>query len=189
MRSPATGRAAALSIATLGMLGGALAALAPAAAKSAKDDPAPPAIYQSVIDCRALTDAAARLACFDRTVRAMASARDEKELVVMDRAAVREARRGLFGFSLPKLKLFGGGGDDDDADEVKEIETTITGLRSASDGYPIFTLADGARWKQTDGRISYPKTGTAIRIRRAALGSYMAQIDKRAGIRVMRLGN
>ena len=106
----------------------------------------------------------------------------------MDRTAVREARRGLFGFSLPKLKLFGGG-DDDDQDDVKEIESTIAGLRSASDGYPIFTLADGARWKQTEGRIWFPKVGTAIRIKRAALGSYMGTIDKRSGIRMMRLGS
>lgn len=183
MGSQKSRRTAALSIVALA----ALSALAPAAAKS-KDEPAPPAIYQSVIDCRSIADAAARLACFDSAVSAMASAREDKELVVMDRTAVREARRGLFGFTLPKLKLFGGG-DDDDEEDVKEIETTIAGMRSAADGFPIFTLADGARWKQTDGRIAYPKAGTAIRIRRAALGSYMAQIDKRAGIRVMRMGN
>jgi len=188
MRLLASGRAAALPIAALSVLG-TLGALAPALAKSAKEDPAPPAIYQSVIDCRAVADAAARLACFDSAVGAMASARDEKELVVMDRAAVREARRGLFGFTLPKLKLFGGGDDDDQEDDVKEIETTIAGMRTAADGYPIFVLEDGARWKQTDGRVSYPKPGTAIRIKRGALGSYMANIDKRAGARVTRLGN
>jgi hypothetical protein len=159
-----------------------------AVAAKDKDEVAPPAIYQAVVDCRAIADGAQRLACFDRTVGSMASAKEQKELVVMDRAAVREARRGLFGFSMPKLRIFGGD-DEDEAEQVKEIETTITGMRSAPDGFPIFTMADGAKWKQTDGRILYPKVGAPIRIKRGALGSYVAQIDKRAAIRVMRLGN
>ena len=172
------------------IVGLAVAALAPPAlAKDDAGNAAPPAVYQQVIDCRTIAEAAARLACFDRTVAAMAGAAEQKELVVMDRAAVREARRGLFGFSLPKLRLFGGGDDDESREEIQEIESTISGLRTAQDGNPIFILADGARWKQTDGRMAFPKPGTPIRIKRAALGSYMANIDKRVGIRVMRLGN
>jgi hypothetical protein len=164
----------------------ALLAAMPAFAKD-KDKPvAPPAIYQAVVDCRALTDAAQRLACFDRTVGEMARAGEAKDLVVLDRETMRETRKGLFGFSLPKLKLFGGGGDDD-RDEVKEIESTITGVRSASDGLPIITIADGARWKQTEGRNVYPEVGNPIRIKRATLGSYMANVNKRAAVRVMRL--
>jgi hypothetical protein len=91
----------------------------------------------------------------------------------------------LFGLGLPKLKLFGGG----ESEEVTEIESTIAGFRSASDGLLVFTLADGARWKQTDGRPQYPKSGDKIRIRKAALGSFMANINDKPGIRVMRLGN
>jgi hypothetical protein len=169
------------------VFGLALAVLA-AAPAAAKDKPAapPPAVYQAVVDCRALADAAQRLACFDRTVGEMAKAGEARDLVVLDRETMRETRKGLFGFSLPKLKLFGGGGDDD-RDEVKEIESTITGVRSASDGLPIITIADGARWKQTEGRNVYPEVGNPIRIKRATLGSYMANVDKRAAVRVMRL--
>ena len=167
-------------------LGLALATL-PAAPAIAKDKPAaPPAVYQAVVDCRALSDAAQRLACFDRTVGEMAKAGEQKELVVLDREAMRETRRGLFGFNLPKLKLFGGN-DDGDKDEVKEIESTITGIRTANDGLPIFTIADGAKWKQTEGRNVYPEVGDTIRIKKATLGSYMANVDKRAAVRVMRL--
>jgi len=162
-------------------------ASAPAKAKDKPEVTAPPAIYQAVVNCRAIGDAAGRLACFDRTVGEMATATTQKDLVILDRETMRETRKGLFGFSLPKLKLFGGGGEDE-KDAVKEIESTISGLRSAKDGFPIFTIADGARWKQTDGRNLFPKLGQKIRIKAASLGSYMASIDGRAGVRVMRLG-
>lgn len=160
----------------------------PAAAKTKNQAPASPAIYQAVVDCRTIADAAQRLGCFDRTVGDMASAANAKELVILDRAAMRETRKGLFGFNLPKLKLFGGGGDDS-KDEVQEIEAEISGIRSASDGFPIFALDDGGHWKQTDGRNLFPKVGDRIKIKRAAIGSYMASIGKKSGIRVMRLAN
>ena len=162
----------------------------PASAKNSNKTVAAPAIYQAVVDCRGLADAAQRLVCFDRTVGEMAAATTSKELVVLDRAAMRETRKGLFGFSLPKLKLFGGGSDDaDERDQVKELDSTITGIHNASDGFPIFTIEDGAHWKQTDGRNLFPKVGNKIKIKRAAMGSFMAAIEGRGGIRVMRLGN
>jgi len=166
-----------------------IAAALPAQAKD-KDKPLDgpaPAVFQAVIDCKAQNDPAARLACYDKAVSAMDAARAAKDLVVTDRAAVREARRGLFGLSLPSLKLFGGGDNDDD--EVKEIESKIAGIRMASDGFPVFVLEDGARWKQTDGRNTFPKAGQKIKIRKATLGSYMASIEGQPGVRVTRQAN
>ena len=150
------------------------------------DGPAP-AVFQAVLDCKSLGDPAARLACYDKAVSAMDAARAAKDLVVTDRATVREAKRGLFGLSLPSIKLFGGGDNDDD--EVKEIEGKIAGIRMASDGFPVFTLEDGARWKQTDGRNTFPKAGQKIRIRKASLGSYIASINDQPGVRVIRQAN
>ncbi len=166
-------------------------ALIPAAAAVAKDKKAgdsPPAVYQAVIDCRGVLQAGQRLACFDRTVGAMAAAKEQRELVVMDRAEVREARKGLFGLSLPKLRLLGGN-DEDEKDEVKEIESTIAALRGGADGFPVFVLQDGGRWKQTDGRHVYPEVGDKIRIRRATLGSYLANVNNQPAVRVARLAN
>ena len=168
-----------------------LVAALPAQAKD-KDKPLdgpPPAVFQAVVDCKALSDPAARLACYDKAVGAMDAARTAKELVVTDRATVREAKRGLFGLSLPSIKLFGGGDGDNDEDEVKEIESKISAIRMASDGFPVFTLEDGARWKQTDGRNTFPKAGQKIRIRKASLGSYIASIDGQPGVRVIRQAN
>ncbi len=156
-----------------------------AIAKDKEDNSAPPPVFQAVLDCKTVADATERLACYDKTVESMAAANREKELVVADRATMKEARQGLFGLGLPKLKLFGGG----DSEEVTEIESTITGFRSASDGLLVFTLADGARWKQTDGKTQYPKAGDKIKIRKGSLGSFIANINEKTGIKVIRLGN
>lgn len=165
-----------------------VAAQAPVAAQDSKslaNAPAPK-IFTDVLQCRAITDAQARLACFDRTVGTLAQAQQRKDVFVADKEAIREVRRGLFGFSLPKVRLFG---DDDMAEDVKSIETTIKSVSQGQKGY-IFTLQDGARWMQTDGAyMDRPKPGAKIRIRRAALGSYMASINGRVGFRIERLSN
>lgn len=162
-----------------------LTAAFPAGAKDKDVDGPPPAVFQAVLDCKTVTDPTARLACYDKAVGAMDAARAANDLVVTDRATVREAKRGLFGLALPSLKLFGGGKDE----EVTEIQSKISAIRMANDGFPVFTLEDGARWKQTDGGNTYPKPGSAIRIRKASLGSYMANVDGQTAVRVTRLAN
>lgn len=173
------------------VLGGlAIAASAMAVPASSKTQPLaaapPPKIFQDVVQCRAIADGAQRLACFDQSVGALAAAQASKDLYVADKEAMREARRGLFGFSLPKMRIFG---DDDMEKDVSSIETTIAAAVPAQKGY-IFTLKDGARWMQTDGAyMDKPKPGAKIRIRRAAFGSYFATIEKNPGVRVERVNN
>ena len=168
----------------------AIAAVALAGPASSKTQPLanapPPKIFQDVVQCRAITDAGQRLACFDRSVGALAAAQQSKDLYVADKEAMREARRGLFGFSLPKMKIFA---DDDMEKDVDSIESTITAAVPGQQGY-IFTLADGARWKQTDGAyMDKPKAGSKIRIKRAAMGSFFGTIGSNPGVRVERLNN
>lgn len=155
-----------------------------AVAKDRKLDGGTPKIFTDVTDCRTIADSGQRLACYDRTVGALAAAQASENLYVADKETMREARRGLFGFNLPKVKLFG---NDDLGDEVKSIESAIKAVSQAQRGY-VFTLEDGARWAQTDGAyMDKPKVGAKIRIRKAALGSYMASIDGRVGFRIERL--
>lgn len=145
----------------------------------------PPPVFQAVLDCKLIVDSTERLACYDRTVESMQTASQQKDLVVADRESVREAKKGLFGLSLPNLKLFGSGKDD----EINEIESKVKSFQDIADGKVIFVLEDGARWKQTDGRQQFLKTGDTVIIKKAALGSYMAKINGRPAIRVMRLAN
>ena len=146
----------------------------------------PPKIFNDVIQCRSIADAAQRLACFDQSVGALATAQQNRDLYVADKDAMREARKGLFGFSVPKLRIFA---DDDMEKDVDQIETTVTGVGQGPRGL-IFTLKDGARWAQTDGAyMDRPKVGSAIKIKRAALGSYFGTINKGVGFRIERLNN
>lgn len=168
-----------------GLAAAGLLVVAPASAKVQPLASAPPPkIFADVVQCRAIADAAERLACFDRAVGALATAQQNKDLFIADKEAVQDARRGLFGFNLPKMNLFT---DDDMERDVKSIESTITATVQGQKGY-IFTLQDGARWMQTDGAyMDKPKVGSKIRIRRAAFGSYFGAIESNPGVRVERL--
>ena len=149
------------------------------------DVQAPPPVFQAVLDCKLIVDSTERLACYDRTVESMQTASQQKELVVADRESVREAKKGLFGLTLPNLKLFGSGDDE----QINEIESKIKSFQEIADGKILFVLEDGARWKQTDGRQQFPKVGDTVLIKKAALGSFMAKINGRTAIRVLRLAN
>ena len=166
-----------IGIAVLGLV-----ATVPASAQEIPKT-APPKLFEDVVNCRTIQDSAERLACYDRGVAALETAQKSNELYVADKAAMKEARRGLFGFSLPKMKIFG----DEDLGDLDELETTIAGVSSGQRGY-IITLPDGARWMQTDKRyMDKPKVGAKIKIEKAALGSYMASINNKPGFRVERI--
>src|SRR6059058_4668534 len=77
--------------------------------------PLPPgdaASVQSLLACRAVTDSAQRLACYDKATGAFAEAVSKKEVVVIDKVRATEAKRSLFGFSVPNFAGLFGGGDD-----------------------------------------------------------------------------
>lgn len=161
-------------------------AATPGAAVSAPAAPSRPAGFQRMIDCRAVADSAARLACFDREVAAVATAEARQDLVVIDRAKVRTARKTLFGLSVPDLGIFGG---DDNEEGVNRIEGSLAVVGRNGDGRWTFRLADGARWVQADSRELPvdPAPGQAISIRKAAIGSFLANVNKQVAIRVRRV--
>lgn len=159
-----------------------------------------PGLLQRLVECRAIPESAARLACFDERVAAFDTAEQNRDVVVVDREQVREARKSLFGLSLPSLKIFGGGDDkggDAKADrqarraadeDIKELDSTIARASYAGDHW-VFVLADGARWIQTDGAmlIKEPKAGDPIHIKKGAMGGFLANVNKQIAIRVQRV--
>src|SRR5579864_7763283 len=74
------------------------AAVAIGGAKAPQPAGSPPAVVQSLLDCRKLSDSAERLACYDKAAAAMASATTSGDLVALDREQRRAARRQAFGF-------------------------------------------------------------------------------------------
>lgn len=164
----------------------ALAVLAIGATPAAAKDQAPlpqPAVFQAVLDCKTIADPTARLSCYDQKTQALADAAKANDVLVVDRATARKTKRSLFGLSLPKIKLFG----DNDDEEIDQLDSTISSAYSARDGMTVFVLPDGARWKQTEGRDTFPKAGQKIVIVKGSLGGYFARVNGQAGVRVMRL--
>ena len=151
---------------------------------------APPAIYTELIACKDIAQTTARLACYDEKVTALQTAQSTNQVVIADREQVREARRGLFGLSLPRIKLFDGDGDE--GDEIESIDGIIQSARTTRGGKWLIQLEDGAVWQQTDparSTMRRPKSGDAIVIERAALGSFLAKVNDGRGFKVKRVTN
>ena len=72
---------------------------------------------------------------------------------------------------------------------LTEIEATITAARPSRTAGWRFVLDDGSTWLQTDaiGFRRDPKPGMKIRIRRAAMGSYLANVEGQLAVRVKRV--
>ncbi|OYQ26011.1 hypothetical protein CHU93_12440 [Sandarakinorhabdus cyanobacteriorum] len=168
------------------------AGAATAADKPQKPPKAPPAVVQKLLDCRSIADAGQRLACFDAGVAALASGVEKREVLVADKEDVKQAKRSLFGLALPSFNLFGKGDDDEKSDErgaLTEIEAVISAARQARPGFWSFTLDDGSTWVMTEAKSMRhdPRAGMKVRIRRAAMGSYLANVDGQIAIRVRRV--
>jgi hypothetical protein len=146
-------------------------------------------VVDAVAACRGIADSATRLACFDKAVTALVAARDKKDVVVLDRAEVQKTRRSLFGFSLPRIKLFGGGDDENNPEDIKEINGKVAGVSPVTGDRWTITLDDDTRWITTESARGFPpRSGETVRIRRAALGGYDASFNKRRTIKVRRIG-
>ena len=166
----------------------AAAALLLASSGHARDEDEPvkrAAPVQKIYDCRAIADDSARLACFDASVAELVVAEEKKEIRFADKALVKETRKGLFGFSLPRIGLFGGDGADE---EVKEIEAVVKSASIDRSGKYRIVMEDGAVWQQIDTtRLPRePKPGQTVKIKVAALGSYFANVNGQRAIRMKR---
>jgi hypothetical protein len=167
------------------VLAGAVLAFAGAASAGKTTDR--PELFRKLIDCRAMTDSAERLACYDTQVGALDVAEKKRDLVVVDRAQMREARKSLFGFSVPKIGLFGGGKEEAEED-VKSIDSTISSVRRISFDKWSITLSNNAGTWETVSQIKFdPQPGQAIGIKSAMMGSYLGSFGSNKGVRFRRV--
>lgn len=147
---------------------------------------APPAAVQSLLACRSIADSAQRLSCYDKEAQSFADAVGKREVVVIDKARANEARRSLFGFSIPNFSaLLGGGGD-----EISQIASTVEGVVENGDGGWTIKLADGSTWTQTDGTpvALPPRRGDKVVVKRGALGAYFVKLGSQPGFKAKRIG-
>ncbi|MGB3471512.1 MAG: hypothetical protein WBA51_11880, partial [Erythrobacter sp.] len=109
-------------------------------------------------NCTSIADNTERLACFDREVGALVGASGKGEVKVVQTDDITDARRRLFGFSLPNIGLFG----DSDEEEVKDLRSTVTKVRKVSNNEWHFWIEEGnAKWrvKSTSIRFRAPEVG------------------------------
>ena len=143
------------------------------------------AALDKLIACRGLADSTERLACFDRESGSFDQAERAGDLVVVDRQQVQQARRALFGLSLPSFTLLDRSASPEPLDRVT---TTIrSARRNAADDW-VFELEDGSIWRQVDsenlGRRPVP--GSPVLVRRGAIGTYFLSVDGARSLRVRR---
>lgn len=154
------------------------AASAPATAPQSSPDVA------ALESCQRIVEPEGRLRCFDEAVGRLLQAQRSGDLSLISRRQAREARRSLFGFSVPKLPFLGG----DEGDGAGELTATVQGVRAAPDGRYRVRLEDGAVWETVERprQGEGPRQGSTVRIRKAALGSYLMNIDGNRAIRARR---
>src|SRR5215213_9113927 len=144
--------------------------------------PGTPANMQRLLACRSIQDGAQRLACFDRETAAVNQAIATRDLVMIDKARATQAKRSLFGFSVPDFGGLFGGGDD----EVKEIASTVTSFsHTVYTGWTI-KLADGSMWAQTDdAQLGLPPAkGQKVVVHRGSFGAFFLRLNGQPGYKV-----
>ena len=157
------------------------------AAQAAPKLPASPSdgragAVEALSACRAVSDPAARLACYDTAAGRLDEAEKSGEIVVVDRKQAGEVRRQAFGFALPSLALFD---KAEGTEKLDRVESVLKAARQGADGKWILQLENGAVWRQTDadGPARRPRPGMTVSVRSAAMGSFLVSVDGQAGFR------
>ena len=155
-----------------------------AGAARAADAPTVSPAVQAVVSCKAIADATQRLACYDEAVGKMAQAQASGDLVTVDREQRRTVRRQAFGLTLPALSMFDKG---EKAEDVNRLTDKVTSAFRDANGKWVIKLETGAQWRQIDDNaVRPPHEGSAVVIRKGALGSFFMNIDGDLAIKVHR---
>ena len=154
---------------------------------SAQDTARPPEYLDALKRCQTIAEDVARLACYDSAVGRVITATEEGKVRLIDKEDVEKARRGLFGFSLPKLKLFG---DDAESAEPDVLQTIVTKVSFDGRNTVLLTVEEGgAVWRipSADYPTLQTKPGDTVEFKKASLGSYFIRINGRLGIKGRRV--
>lgn len=163
----------------------AMAAVTPARAARANLTASRTAVSQAISDCRKVADKDARLACYDKAADAFEEAQAQGQVVVVDRAQVREVKRQSFGFAIPSLNFFPKGPKEE---EMTRVTVKLSGAHQDENGKWVMTTDENAVWRQIDTAEVFdpPHAGSTVAIRRASLGSFFCNIDNDSAVRCTR---
>ncbi|HEX6218593.1 MAG TPA: hypothetical protein VFZ35_04895 [Sphingomicrobium sp.] len=173
-----------------GSLAAAVAAIvATSAGAKDRDPPRTSPLINAISACRQINDPAQRLACFDKASGDLIAATEKGDVSVVDRAELRQARRSLFGFNMPRLPFFSG---DKSAEDVSDkLISKVKAVRALPhDRYQVRLEDGGALWETLEsyGAFHAPKVGDTVEINRGPLGSYIIRFGRQRGIKGRRIG-
>ncbi|MBD3760643.1 hypothetical protein [Rhizorhabdus sp.] len=162
-----------------------MAALLASPAAAAPDEPAIRSeLFDKLLDCRSIDDSSKRLTCFDAQSEAVAAAQKKGDVVVLSRQDLKETRRTLFGFSLPKFSLRGVRMDDPGIDK---LEAGILAARPAGYYWSVVLDKDSGTWETTEALNRQPAKGDKVVIKKAMLGGYLGTIGNSNLVRFKRI--
>ncbi len=150
-------------------------------AASAAPPPQSP-LLADLLKCEGMKEDAPRLRCLDAATRALREASQSGRVALIDREKVSGARRSLFGFNLRNIPLFGEAGS---GEEQSELRSTVRSATENGAGGWFVTLAEGGVWTTLEPLPLTPRPGSAVVVRRTALGGYMMNVAGR-GVRAER---
>lgn len=132
--------------------------------------------------CRTITIAADRLACFDTAVAALDSSVRANELVIVDRESLKRERRRQFGREIKTDPTFTAA----QLPEPTELKGKILAVRSAS-RFLTITIEGGGIWRTTEQGLVAPNVGDSAVVSKGALGSYFISYRGRS-LKARRIG-
>ena len=141
-------------------------------------------LFQSLNSCRAIADSVERLACFDGKVAALDAAEKAGDVVIADRAQLRETSKGLFGFGALKLPIIGSRAK---LETPEQIEAKIIGVHSLAYGKWELKLDNGMLWRETESSPVDPQIGDKVVIKTGALNSFFLRVGNGRGVRGLRV--
>ncbi|UAJ12411.1 hypothetical protein [Polymorphobacter megasporae] len=174
-----------ISFAAAMLFAAAASAATSATTKPAKTSAETTGVIAELTGCKALTDNAARLACYDQAAAKLEAATASGEVKVLDREDIRATRRSLFGFDLPKLPFFKG--DDSAKDTPEELDAVIRSVQAAPYGKFNLTMEDGAVWASAEPLPRDPKVGAKVHLKKGAIGNYFMTVGSMRSVRATRV--
>ena len=145
----------------------------------------PPQAILTLSGCLNIVTSAERLACLETATRALESAIRDGDVLVVDQNLASEARRQAFGTNSAPIDVLQ---SVQPTDRIDSIETTLSRASQGADDRWTFFLADGSVWTQVGSdRVSIRnREGEPVRVRRAAMGSYLLVVGRSVAVRVRR---
>ncbi|UAK24920.1 hypothetical protein [Sphingomonas nostoxanthinifaciens] len=158
-------------------LGWAMTTLAAVAADAQDSGRASDRALAPLVNCRQTADPRARATCYDAALDTLQQAVAARRVVIVDREQVAQDRTVGFGVLVPERRL----PSAPRRPSIDPVEIVSTVVSVSQYGYDQWTIriASGAVWRTIEtGLVDPPKPGAEIRIRRAAMGSYMLKIGR-----------